>query len=401
MYSSFFSSSIQRRLSMTYSLKKIALATVGAVSALTLSAIDGAQAATLGYTLELSPNPNSPFNIPFFKLSNDSISASITEFDITVGDTTRNFDAIFSESSFGALVSNLNTPDRQDGGLRPDNINYTFTGFTPGEFFRFAADIDQDNPPGIGTNEDFRNVLFDVNGSDSSDNSFLTVTFDDGNVLSSNLPDFSATPDNIYTFSQSLETSTPEPLSGYILELTGDFNSPRVTITNTSGLDEISEFDLTIGDTNFNFDSAGIIFRSSGVSETLISPDFDFSGGIRSDKLSYLFTSFDPASLLQAQLDVDIDDFNSAEDYRQVLFDVNGSDSTDNAQVTVKFASGRTLVGSLPDFTENPDNFYSFSQLIEAAPEPEPESVPEPVSALAILLFGAVVTGGALKKEQS
>jgi hypothetical protein len=356
-----------------------------------------AKAASLGYTLEISPNPSSSFNIPFFKLSNDSNVASITEFDITIGDTTRNFDAVFSESSFGALVSNLNAPDRIDDGLRPDNTNYTFTGFTPGEFFRFAVDLDQDNPPdGIGTFEDFRNVLFDLNGSDSSDNSLITVRFDDGSILSDNLPDFSATPDNIYTFSQSFQTSIPEPLSGYILELSGDLNSPRVTITNTSGLDEIAEFDLTIGDTNFNFDSAGVIFRSSGVSETLISPDFDFGGGVRSDTVSYLFTSFDPANLLQSQVDVDIDNFNSAEDYRQILFDLNGSDSSDNAQVTIKFTSGRTLSGLLPDFAENSDNFYSFSQSISSKPS---KSVPEPASLLGLTAIGAITAGGVLKKK--
>jgi hypothetical protein len=309
----------------------------------------------------------------------------LTGFDITIGDITRNFDSTTSESTFGALVANLNTPDRLDDAVRTDNVNYSFTGFTPGEFFQFAADIDSDTG---NTGEDFRNVLFDLNGSDSSDNSLVTVTFDDGNVLSGNLPDFSATLDDVYTFRQSIDIPAPEPSSGYILEFsTQDFNQPWITLTNISTFDSIVEFRLTIGDTTATFDAvAPFSVKSPGISETLLSPDFDFTGGISSDELAYLFGGFEPGKFFQA-IDVDFDSTGAIDDYRTIIFDLNGSDSSDNALVTVTFASGATLSGLLPDFPENADNFYSFSQ----SRGPKPESVPEPGIVLGLM---AVVGGG-------
>jgi hypothetical protein len=52
----------------------------------------------------------------------------------------------------------------------------------------------------------YRQILFDLNGSDKSDNAVVTVTFDDGTVLSDQLPDFAQTSDDVYTFSQSTTT---------------------------------------------------------------------------------------------------------------------------------------------------------------------------------------------------
>jgi hypothetical protein len=57
--------------------KRLHLIVLGAGTLIGLSTAKTAQAATLGYTLELSPNPNSPFNIPFFQVRNTSTSASI------------------------------------------------------------------------------------------------------------------------------------------------------------------------------------------------------------------------------------------------------------------------------------------------------------------------------------
>ncbi len=155
---------------------------------------------------------------------------------------------------------------------------------------------------------------------------------------------------------------------GYQLELIADFgrldpfNYPIFQLTNTSALATIESFDLTIGDTAFNFDNARVNAQSSGTKVTLISPDRDGGGGVRSDILSFALGGFTPGSFVEGNTDIDRDNFNSDEDFRQVLFDLNGTDSSDNAVVTVTFDDGTVLSGQLPDFSQTSDEVYTFAQ---------------------------------------
>jgi hypothetical protein len=64
-------------------------------------------------------------------------------------------------------------------------LEYSFSGFNPGEGFAFAADVDKDGS--IDLAEDFRNVFFN-NGSTVL-NSVFSVTFAGGGVLSMALPE--------------------------------------------------------------------------------------------------------------------------------------------------------------------------------------------------------------------
>lgn len=103
-----------------------------------------ATASTTGFTLDFSGS----LNVPTLAVSNIGDLGDITGFTLTLGDTTRNFDAASNASattgSFDfALDASLDTSGA--GGLRSDSIIYTFTGFNPGEVFGFRADVDIDN----------------------------------------------------------------------------------------------------------------------------------------------------------------------------------------------------------------------------------------------------------------
>jgi hypothetical protein len=161
-----------------------------------------------------------------------------------------------------------------------------------------------------------------------------------------------------------------ENFLGYAIEFsTLDFNQPWMKITNNSTSESIAGFELTIGDESYNFDAvAAISNKSLGINEILIEPDFNFEGGHRSDQVTYQFSGFEPGKFFQAvDIDFDLDNTDSSEDYRQILFDLNGSDSSDNSEIKVTFSDGRILEGKLPDFAQNSDNIYTFYQILNTS----------------------------------
>ena len=175
---------------------------------ITFLATASAQAVSIGYTLNLSGNVNSPT----VKLTNDSSSDLITVFKMTIGLTTKNFDSATGEVLGGvASFTQMSPDDNSGGGDRSDFVHYTFTGFDPGETFRFKTDIDHDDN---NTGEDYREVLFNNDNGTTVPNSEITVTFFGGTIFSGYLPDFTSTP---HTFSQSQQAQViPEP-STFIL----------------------------------------------------------------------------------------------------------------------------------------------------------------------------------------
>lgn len=138
-------------------------------------------------------------DMPYIQLMNTSPPGTdqIVRFSITVGDLFNNqhhFDWLkvvdFSPGITWAIVM----PDGDNGGVRSDAIDVFFTGFTPGKIIRFQTDIDND----IGNTDmftDYRTVLFDMNGNNATDNSLVTVQFQQSPglplaVASDFLPDY-------------------------------------------------------------------------------------------------------------------------------------------------------------------------------------------------------------------
>ena len=131
-------------------------------------------------------------NMPYFELLNLSDTAEITSLSLTIGDTSSNFDfAAFIEASPGVNFA-VTQGDSAPGGIKTDVLHLSFTGLGPNEFVRFRTDIDADVGSALS---DYRQVLFDLNGGNTSDNSIVTVNFDDPGfpdaTLTGPLQDFS------------------------------------------------------------------------------------------------------------------------------------------------------------------------------------------------------------------
>lgn len=146
---------------------------------------------------------------------------------------------------------------------------------------------------------------------------------------------------------------------GFELRIGGGKNAPIIHLINQSTAASIEKFSLTIGDGAFNFDDYTIKslttahFTSSSVDET--------DGGIRSDELSFVFDDFGPGQAFRIKSDIDIDSEASKEDYSQIMFQLGGSDPSDNSLVSVDFSDGTLLSGNLPDFESKTDGSYVFA----------------------------------------
>lgn len=173
-----------------------------------------ADALVIGYTLDIN-NPvfntaNRVNNVPDFRLTNNSDTASITAFNLTIGDTAFHYDFVRSQSAFtdtGALLSfTVNSPDLANDQVGSDALDYIFAGFDPGDAFQFEADVD----PDVGNVvQDYRRILFP--------NAELTVSFSDGNSLSQTLAP-ADTGLAGYRFAQRLDTSLRPQLQSVLPE---------------------------------------------------------------------------------------------------------------------------------------------------------------------------------------
>lgn len=166
---------------------------------------------------------------------------------------------------------------------------------------------------------------------------------------------------------------------GYSFSVFSDGNTPEMELTNNSDPGYLIEyFTISIGNTNFNYD---VVYdsptQSGGISYTLISPDNDDGGAVRTDLIEIDFTTgFSPSSWFRFETDIDNDNNpNQGENYATVLYNNGGAP---NAVVTVTFSGGQVLSGALQD-----DGGGSLSQSEETA-------VPLPG---AIWLLGAGLTG--------
>lgn len=150
-----------------------------------------------------------------------------------------------------------------------------------------------------------------------------------------------------------------------------DRNMPWIEVTNAGeSTAQITQFLMTIGDTDFNFSDdhfGNPIFASANNPAGI-----DLDGDIQSsgNQLVIDFTGFDPGETVRFRVDIDPDDPDAFPhpDFRRVLFDMNGSTVTDNAQIQLRYSHGTSTFDTPPRFLEdyavNPlaGIFVSFEQ---------------------------------------
>lgn len=140
-------------------------------------------------------------NNPYVRLTNTAASAPIERFQLSIGDAANAvFDALQIVGPPAGTTARLLAPtDTVQGGARAQVIEFVFDqGLAPGRSLTFQLDIDPVKA-GMLDKQDFRHILFDLGGNDSSDNARVTVVFDPSaagglsNTLSTHLPDYSLT----------------------------------------------------------------------------------------------------------------------------------------------------------------------------------------------------------------
>jgi hypothetical protein len=182
---------------------------------------------------------------------------------------------------------------------------------------------------------------------------------------------------------------TVDPSNASILQQAGNVSQhelfsmrdmPYLQLMNTSppgSPAEIVRFSLTIGDLMNNqhhFDWARVIDQSPGITWQFVMPDA-VNGNVRSDAIDIVFTGFTPGKLVRFQTDIDNDQGNVDifTDFRQILFDLGGSNKSDNALTSVHFEEPglpRAVVSDfLPDFAQLGPTNLGFRLLSECGPE--------------------------------
>ena len=167
---------------------------------LTMGLASSVSAALIGFELKFAGSCDNPT----VRLTNTSeANVQLTDFSMTIGDTSREFDVItdpFNDTDPGEdLVSNLVIGDSSQDLIGTDLYEFSFTGFNSNDLIRFYTEIDKDAQ---NTGEDYRSVFFN-NGE--NENSVVTVSFFDGlnpGTLTMALPDGAVV--DSYVFQRSL-----------------------------------------------------------------------------------------------------------------------------------------------------------------------------------------------------
>jgi hypothetical protein len=162
-------------------------------------------------------------------------------------------------------------------------------------------------------------------------------------------------------------------------------NVPDIRLENTSSLSsnaQISDFTLTIGDTDFNFDfvrNESVFFNTGdALGFTRNAPDSD-NDHVGPDLIDYDFTGFDARDIFQFEVDVDPDVGEVVQDYRSILFP--------QSLLTVTFTNGKQLQQVLSPRDRGLDG-YTFAQSME---------VSEPAT---LALFGGFALAGAALRRR-
>lgn len=305
----------------------------------------------------------------------------------TVGDPDWNFDLVTGvgamEDNGDPLASVLTTGDTAQGGVRTDEVAFSFTGFEPGDRFTFSADLDPDSFDGPS---DFRQVYFN-NGA--APNSAISVGFTEGQLkggLRLELPDADLSSDpQVFDYEGVLSHATAV---AFELEIA----NPGVAIfrlknTAPDVATKITGVSSTIGDTTWNFDLVSnlgaMIDTGDSLAATIVTGD-TAQGGLRTDEVAFSFTGFDHGDRFTFTPDLDPDSFDGPADFRTVLMN-NGI--ADNAVVSVDFLVGDVL-GTL-DFELPDEDLTGDPQVLSW--DVQGQLLPEP-SVAALLLAGLGLT---------
>jgi PEP-CTERM motif-containing protein len=168
--------------------------------------------------------------MPYIELKNTSTDATstMTQFSLTIGDTSKNFDwAMLVKASPGVTFS-LQSPDAKVGFIKSDVLSFNLGGFGPGDSVILRTGLSPDDPHGNPI-VDYRATFFQLNSSDMTNNAQttgifqtatgqLTVTqpvpdFSDSTVFSStsiNFPCHFAS-DTVTPFTMQASAATPPP----------------------------------------------------------------------------------------------------------------------------------------------------------------------------------------------
>jgi len=178
-------------------------------------------------------------------------------------------------------------------------------------------------------------------------------------------------------------------------------NMPYFELRNDSDTAFITQMNVGIGDTAFNFKNLTFIDASPGVSYSLLSP-------LHGDNLHMAFTGLAPHDVIRFQMFLAPDSAlasNQMPDYRTVLFQINDSNTANNAKVSVNYSDGKTggtafsdYAPAMPTFTGMVFRGYEHMDTVKAFQLNAASAVPEP-SGVALLATG-VATAGLLVRRR-
>lgn len=154
-----------------------------------------------------------------------------------------------------------------------------------------------------------------------------------------------------------------------------DFNTPKITLTNTSTAGEqITGFSMSIGSTAFVYDfvlgptsnprgQAANLATETTTGATLVAGDRRNAVGSVAT-LIWSFSNFAPGEQLIFEVDLDRATGNPNVDARTIWFN-NGA--APNAELQIQFSNGSSAALVMPDVAGSPNSF-SFS--VTGVPEP-------------------------------
>ena len=151
-------------------LPKIRTLFAGLVLGLAAAFSARADVSDLLFTVKLEGDTN----VPTIVVTNNSPNLEITRFDLTIGNTAKNFDG--AEQTVTAPPGGTAVRTQPLGGFRSDVVSFALTGFGPGETFTFKVDIDTD---GFNDVQNFNNVFLHPRNSTVFVQNAIDFNFDD------------------------------------------------------------------------------------------------------------------------------------------------------------------------------------------------------------------------------